>query len=123
MQKAIYNVATGDLIVEPFSAEEEEWALAQAAAALVPVIPQKATRRQAKQALLLTKDALDATLLSKVQPAIDAIADPTQKAMMQIEWDESQEFHRNRPSLISLGTAIGLDSAAIDALFVLAATL
>jgi len=80
-------------------------------------VPQTVTRRQAKQALLL------ANKLHLVQPAIDAIADATQRALMQIEWDESQEFQRTRPSLIAMATAIGLDSDALDALFIQAAKL
>jgi hypothetical protein len=83
----------------------------------VVVIPQEVTRRQALQALLL------AGKLALVQPAIDAIPDATQRGMMQIEWDDSQTFQRTRPSLIAIGSAIGLDSAAIDALFVTAAAL
>lgn len=82
-----------------------------------PAIPQSVTRRQARQALLL------AGKLNLVQPAIDAIPDATQRAMMQIEWGDSQEFERNRPSLIAIGGAIGLDAAGIDALFVQAAAL
>lgn len=80
-------------------------------------VPQRVTRRQARQALLLNSK------LSLVQPAIDAIEDATQRAMMQIEWDDSQEFERHRPSLIAIGAALGLDDAAIDALFVQAAAL
>lgn len=80
-------------------------------------VPASVTRRQAKQALLL------AGLLGNVQPAIDAIPDATQRAMIQIEWDDSQVFERDRPALIALGTALGLDDAALDALFTQAATL
>ncbi len=80
-------------------------------------VPQSVTRRQAKQALLINSK------LALVQPAIDAIADPSQKAMIQIEWDDSQEFQRTRQSVIAIGTAIGLDSTQLDELFVLAATL
>jgi hypothetical protein len=82
-----------------------------------PSVPQTVTRRQAKQALLINGK------LSLVQPAIDAIADPSQKAMIQIEWDDSQEFQRTRASVIAIGTAIGLNSTQLDDLFVLAATL
>lgn len=89
----------------------------------VVVVPQIVTRRQAKQALRKTLAADGFTLLSKVQPAIDAITDAMERDLMQIEWDESLEFHRTRPSLIKLATAIGLDSAATDDLFILAATL
>lgn len=82
-----------------------------------PGIPQEVTRRQARQALLL------AGLLSQVQPAIDAIADPTQRGLMQIEWEDSQTFQRSRPALISLATTLGLSGAQLDALFIKAATL
>jgi DnaJ-domain-containing protein 1 len=81
------------------------------------MVPQSVTRRQARQALLI------AGKLSQVQPAIDAIADPLQRGMVQIEWDDSQTFERQRPTLIALATAIRLDDAEIDALFTHAATL
>lgn len=80
-------------------------------------VPEKVTRRQARQALVL------AGKLALVQPAIDAIADPIQRQMMQIEWDDSLEFERGRPTLIQIGGAIGLDAASLDALFVQAAQL
>lgn len=82
-----------------------------------PQVPASVTRRQARQALLL------AGLLDSVQPAIDAIPDATQRGLAQIEWDDSQEFERNRPMLISLATAIGLTSEQIDELFITAAGL
>lgn len=80
-------------------------------------VPESVTRRQAKQALAINGK------LSLVQPAIDAIPDPAQRTLIQIEWDDSQEFQRNRASVIGIGTAIGLDSAGIDALFRQAVTL
>lgn len=82
------------------------------APALVVSVPERVTRRQARQALLL------AGLLSNVQPAINAIPDATQRGLMQIEWDDSQEFERHRPSLVALATALGLDAAAVDQLFI-----
>lgn len=80
-------------------------------------IPVSVTRRQAKQALLLNG------LLGNVQPAIDAIPDATQRAMILIEWDDSQVFERNRPALIALGTALGLSSSELGELFVQAGAL
>lgn len=80
-------------------------------------VPQEVTRRQAKQALAL------AGLLANVQPAIDAIKNPTQRALMQIEWDDSQVFQRNRPALLGLAAALGLNSTQLDSLFIQAATL
>lgn len=80
-------------------------------------VPAQVTRRQAKQALLL------AGLLGNVQPAIDAIPDTTQRALAQLEWDESLNFERHRPILIALAGALGLDSDGLDDLFRTAATL
>lgn len=80
-------------------------------------VPAKVTRRQARQALLL------AGKLSMVEPAINAIPDATQRALIMIEWQDSLEFERKRPSLIMLATAIGMTSADLDALFVQASKL
>lgn len=87
------------------------------AAVTPPAVPAKVTRRQARQALLL------AGKLQMVEPAINAIPDATQRAMIMIEWQDSLEFERNRPTLVALATAIGMTSADLDALFVQAAKL
>lgn len=81
---------------------------------IVRRVPDKVTARQAVQALIAVGK------LHLVQPAINAISDPQQRAMVQAEWDKSQDFERNRPTLIALATAIGLDTAALDALFIAA---
>lgn len=80
-------------------------------------VPQQVTKRQGVQALINTGH------YASVQPAINAIADATQRATFQNEWDNSTSFMRQRPSLIALGTAIGLTSTDLDNLFILAATL
>lgn len=80
-------------------------------------VPASVTRRQAKQALLLNG------LLANVQPAIDAIPDAAQRTMIQIEWDDSQEFERDRPALIALGSALGLTGVQLDNLFIEASQL
>lgn len=82
-----------------------------------PTVPQSVTRRQARSALLL------AGKLSLVQPAIDAITDATQRGLMQIEFDDSQSFDRQRPALLAMAAALGMSSADLDQLFILAATL
>ena len=82
-----------------------------------PVVPATVTRRQARQALLL------AGLLNQVPAAIAAIPDPVLRDMAQIEWDDSQTFERHRPLLIQLASALGLNSAALDNLFIQAAQL
>ncbi len=83
-----------------------------ASARIVRRVPDKVTARQAVQALIA------AGKLQLVQPAINAIPDPVQRAMVQAEWDKSQDFERNRPTLIALATAIGIDAAGLDALFI-----
>ena len=104
----------------------QPWLRAWDVIALTPVeieavqkarVPQTVTRRQARQALLL------AGLLDNVQPAIDSIADPVQRSMAQIEWDDSQQFERKRPLLIALAAALGLGEEALDNLFIQAAQL
>lgn len=82
-----------------------------------PSVPQSVTRSQAKRALLLRGK------LALVQPAINAIPDSTQRELMQIEWTDSNDFVRSRTSVIAIGAAIGLDSAALDDIFTFAATL
>jgi len=82
-----------------------------------PHVPHSVTRRQARQALLL------AGLLSQVQPAIDAITNPTMRALTEIEWNDSLHFERDRPALIGLATALGMTSAQLDQLFITASKL
>lgn len=83
-----------------------------------PQIPQAITRRQAKQQLLI------AGLLDQVQPALDAIENETERAMMQIYWDDSQEFYREHPQLIALATGpLGLTESQLDELFISAGAL
>ncbi len=73
--------------------------------------PQSVTMRQARLALHAHG------LLSSVQTAINALAEPD-KTKAQIEWDYSNGLERSNPFVATLGTALGLDSAALDALFI-----
>ena len=98
---------------------EPDFLLALETADLSPPakVPDSVTRRQARQALLL------AGLLDMVQPAIDAIPSPTARAMIEIEWNDSLQFERDRPALIGLATALGMTSAQLDQLFITASKL
>jgi hypothetical protein len=80
-------------------------------------VPASVTRRQARQALLL------AGLLDQVPTAIASIPDATQRALAQIEWEDSQTFERSRPLLIQLADALGLNEQALDDLFIQASKL
>lgn len=93
---------------EPLTPEEELVQWRQSASV---------TRRQAKQQLLI------AGHLTNVQPAIDDIEDSTERALVQIYWDDATVFERAHPNLINLGNALGLTDEQIDQLFVDAAKL
>ena len=108
----VWSYANGVWAVHDVAAHD-----ATLAAARMAAVPRTVTRRQARQALLLRGK------LALVQPAIDAIPNAMQRGLMQIEWDDSLEFDRYRPSLIAIGTAIGYDSAELDDIFIFANTL
>lgn len=81
----------------------------------VPPVPPKVTKvtpRQARLALLA------AGLLPQVQAAVDAANGAT-----KITWEYASEIDRNDPLIATLGLALGLTDAQIDALFETAATL
>lgn len=84
---------------------------------LPPPVPASVTMRQARLALL------SYGLLDDVDAALAKITDATKRAAAQIEWEYSQEVHRNNELVATLGPALGLDDEAIDGLFALAATL
>lgn len=92
-------------------------ALATANLAAPAPVPDSVTARQAEQALIL------AGLYDRVEPAIDAIANPKERALVRSEWRRSQTFERTRPALLGLAQALGMSSAQLDDLFRLAKTL
>jgi hypothetical protein len=79
-------------------------------------VPQSVTMRQARLALHASG------LLASVQPAIDALPEP-QHTQAQIEWEYSNALERGNPFVATLGAALGLNAAALDALFVQASQL
>lgn len=80
------------------------------------VIPASVTMRQARLALL------SAGLINNVTTAINALASP-QKEAATIEWEYSQEVHRDKPFVSVLAVALGLTDAQLDDLFLTASTL
>lgn len=80
-----------------------------------PLAPAPAvTMRQARLALHA------AGLLDDVAAAIAALSEPA-KTAAQIEWEYAQDVARNHGLVLSLAPALGLDDAALDALFAAAA--
>lgn len=74
-------------------------------------VPASVTRRQARQQLLIEG------YFDQVQPAIDAIPDEMERRLMQIYWDDAQDFERTSLELIGLGYSLGLTDDDIDELF------
>ena len=81
------------------------------------LIPESISKRQAKQQLLLDGK------LNQVQEVIDSISDETERMMAQLYWDDSTEFERIHPTLVGLGTALGLTEAELDMMFINASKL
>ena len=90
-----------------------EWSAPQPPAA---VVPQSVTMRQARLALLANN------MLANVQTAINSLPEPD-KTKAQIEWEYSNALERNNSFVATLGAALGLNAAALDALFIQAAQL
>lgn len=80
------------------------------------VIPD-VTPRQFRQALFLSGIAI-----STIQAAIDAQEEPN-KTLANIGLEYATAFERNNDIVNALGPAIGLDSEALDNLWLLAASL
>lgn len=74
-------------------------------------IPSSITKRQARQELIVSG------LIGAVEAAIDAIQDPTQKALMLSWWNDSQTYDRDNPELISMADSIGLTEEQLDEMF------
>lgn len=96
--------------------EEQASIDALRAAALLPQVPHSVTRKAARLALL------NSGKFHTVQTAISSLNDPD-RTRTQIEWDDSTMFERASPTVILLGTAIGLSSDDLDQLFIQAAAL
>ena len=80
------------------------------------VVPHEVTMRQARLALLA------AGKLAGVEAAIASMPEP-QRTAASIEWEYSNALQRSNPFVAQLGAALGIDDAAIDALFVAASKL
>ena len=76
-----------------------------------PYVPASVTMRQARLALL------GAGLLASVDAAIDSLPSP-QKEAARIEWEYGSEVQRSSGLVPMMRAALGLDDAALDALFI-----
>jgi hypothetical protein len=90
-----------------------EWIVQPAPPALAPIVPSSVTQRQARLALN------QAGKLAGVDAAIAALSDP-QKIQAQIEWEYAGTIDRDSSLVATLGPALGLTDADMDALFITA---
>ena len=81
-----------------------------------PVIPQLVTMRQARLALM------GAGKLASINAAIAGMPG-VQGDAARIEWEFSSEVKRSQPLVLSMGQALGLTAAQLDALFIAASAL
>ena len=105
-----------DGIVRDATPEELAEIEARAQDATQPTVPQEVSMRQARLALL------GRGVLGQVDAAIDSLPSPDSEAA-RIEWDYSSVVARNSPLVTMMGVALGLDSSALDELFISAARL
>lgn len=92
------------------------WVIYDAEPAVAAPVPAEVTMRQARLALHA------AGKLAAVNAAIAALPDPPKTAAL-IEWEYSSTVRRDSQFVSMLGPALGLDSAALDALFIAASKL
>lgn len=79
------------------------------------VVPTEVSRRRGLQALLIS-----GVTEAMIEVAIEAALSGLQRDLAMIEFRTSQTFERNRPLVLAIGGAMGLD---LDDLFTLAGSL
>lgn len=79
-------------------------------------VPDEVSMGQARLALH------DMGKTAAVEAALNALPEPD-RARARIEWDFRPSVRRDSPLVAQLGAALGLDTAALDSLFIHAATL
>lgn len=107
MQRIVINVQTGQRQTIDLTPEE----IAAIPGPQPEPVPQTVSRFQAKAALA------QAGLLAQA----DAVVAASGNAVLQLAWSEANEFQRNSPGIAALAPALGLDDAALDDLFRVAA--
>ena len=103
--RTIYNIATGQITVDPDFVPEP-------VAPPPPQVPVAVAMRQARQVLLA---------IGKLDVVDAAIAQAGRQA--QIDWEYAHEVRRDAALVVGIGAALGLTEAEIDALFIHASTL
>ena len=112
------DVQMDDLVADlGADAAEHAGLIAQVRAAIVPVPPRPPVVPQVVSATQAQIALANAGLFNQIDAFMDALpkADPR-----RIAWTKAAEFTRDSPTLEAIATQFGLDSAAVDALFIAA---
>ena len=80
----------------------------------VPEIPQSVSRAQGKLALI------GAGLWPAAVAFVEGITDPAQKAYAEVALNDTQEWRRDSPFLVSAAAALDLSEEQLDTLFIAA---
>lgn len=82
----------------------------------LPLVPQVVSRFQGREAMWQTPHG-DASLFEAAEAIING---PDTPATYRRAWADLQEFRRDSEMLVAIATALGLSSADLDAIFILA---
>jgi hypothetical protein len=84
----------------------------------IKVVPETVTRRQLRQALILSDFDL-----SIIDNFINSVEDEKERLILDNYWNASTEFERNHPILIDFSNKLNFTTEQINDLFILANTL
>jgi hypothetical protein len=79
-----------------------------------PFVPQVVSKFQGRAALAQAGLLVDVDAYMQAQPA---------ENIARLAWEHAQEFRRQSPSVVAIGSALGLSDNDLDQLFVTAATI
>jgi hypothetical protein len=84
----------------------------------IKVVPETVTRRQLRQALILSD--FDLTIIDSF---INSVEDEKERLILDNYWNASTEFERNHPILIDFSNKLNFTTEQTNDLFILANTL
>lgn len=77
-----------------------------------PSVPEQVSRAQGKAALII------ADLWTDVLTYVEAITDPTEKALAEVALNDTTHWRRDSPTMQAISTALGIASEQMDDLFI-----
>lgn len=77
-----------------------------------PVVPEQVSRAQGKAALIT------AGLWPDVLAYVEAMTDPTEKALAEVALNDTTHWRRDSPTLQAISSALGITGEQMDGLFI-----